>query len=219
MFGLLLITVGAKSCVVRAQSFEKKYNYYGYGLSLSVPQQTLSSNIPQLNGLKVTYVGCNAGGMLANNYGKIKANVGLYYSGSSTPYEMDVIRGSVSGNLYLLRLNGLKAHLFEPYVTAGVGQQMTKFYGNYLPDDPQLTPGSNSQPFLGKVASTRANIGVGVELQLENDYNKFIHVFTEITYGTSLGSFSSNSAFAQTKVTDAVTFNLGVNFGIVKLRR
>ncbi|MBI1769309.1 MAG: hypothetical protein HYR67_13140, partial [Bacteroidetes bacterium] len=40
MFILLIILVGAKSYIAKAQSVHN-YTYYGYGLSLSVPQQTL----------------------------------------------------------------------------------------------------------------------------------------------------------------------------------
>ncbi|MBI3483215.1 MAG: hypothetical protein HY015_09640 [Bacteroidetes bacterium] len=218
MFILLIILVGAKSYIAKAQSVHN-YTYYGYGLSLSVPQQTLSSNISQLNGLKVNLVGYNLGGMIANKYGKLKANIGSYYSGSSTPYEIDVLRGSISGHIYMLRLSKVKAHLFEPYAVLGMSQQVSKFYGNYLSNDPQNVSSSTSQPLLGKVNSTRMNVGAGVELQLENDFQKFIHVFAEVTYGAPLSSSASNSSFSQTKVMNAITFNLGVNFGIVKISR
>ncbi len=218
MFVLLVTLIAAKSCIVNAQS-NHSYTYYGYGLSLSVPQHELKSNIPQLNGLKVNFLGYNLGGMIANKYGKVKLNVGSYYSGSSVPYEIDMIRGSVCGNIYLLRLNEVKVHLFEPYATLGFGQQISKFYGNYLSTDPNNTSSSNNQPLLGKVSSTRLNIGAGVEMQLENDNQKFIHLFAEVTFGTPLSSSASNSAFAQTKVMNSVTFNFGVNFGIVKIGR
>ena len=219
MLVLLIILVAAKSCIVKAQSVYN-YTYYGFGLSLSAPKQELRSNISQLNGLKVSFMGYNVGGMLANKHGKLKANFGSYYSGSSMPYEVDMIRGSISGNIYLLRLTeNVKAHLFEPYAVLGVSEQVTKFYGDYLSNEPQGSSSSTNQPFLGKVYSTRMNVGVGVELQLENDYQKFIHVFTEVTYGAPLSSSASTSAFAQTKVMNAITFNVGVNFGIVKISR
>lgn len=218
MLALLIIVAGSKFCTVSAQAIKNR-TYYGYGLSLSIPQQVLSSNIQQLNGLKVTFVGFNAGGMIANNYGKLKANIGMYYSGSSVPYEMDMIRGNISGNFYLLRLNKAKAHLFEPYATASITQQVTKFYGSYLSSDPGNTSSADSQPYLGKVNTTRMNVGAGVELQLENDYQKFIHVFAEVTYGAPLGSSTSSVAFSQTKVMNAMTFSMGVNFGIVKISR
>lgn len=219
MLGLLIIMVGAKSCIVRAQS-ANHYTYYGYGLSLSVPQQQISSNIPQINGLKVTFIGCNVGGMIANTVGKLKVNMGIFYSGSSSPYEIDMIRGGVTGNIYLLRLGKVKeAHLFEPYAVVGVTQQSSKFYGNYLSNDPTNSTSSTEQPFLGKVNSMRVNVGAGVEMQLESDNQKFIHVFAEVTSGTPLSSSASNSAFSQTKVMNSITFNFGVNFGIVKISR
>ncbi|GHM99823.1 hypothetical protein WSM22_13130 [Cytophagales bacterium WSM2-2] len=215
---LVIIAIAAKSFTARAQG--KKTTYYGYGISLSLPQQAVSSNIQQINGLKVNFTGCNLGGMIANSYGKLKANIGMYYSGSSVPYEMDMIRGSISGNIYLLRLNKAKVknHLFEPYFTTSISQQVTKFYGNYLSNDPGAS-NANGQPYLGKVNSTRINAGVGIELQLENDYEKFIHLFAEVTYGVPISSSSATLALSQTKVTNAMTFNLGVNFGVVKSSR
>ena len=218
MFVLLVTLIAAKSCIVNAQS-RHSYTYYGYGLSLSVPQHVLKSNIPQLNGMKVNFMGYNLGGMIANKYGKLKVNVGSYYSGSNVPYEIDMIRGTVSGSIYLLRLNEAKVHLFEPYATLGFGQQVSKFYGDYLSTDTKNTSNAGNQPLLGKVSSTRLNIGAGVEMQLENDNQKFIHLFAEVTYGTPLSSKASNSAFSQTKVMNSMTFNFGVNFGIVKIGR
>ena len=216
MFLLLIVFVTAKSCTVKAQSLHS-YNYYGYGISLSVPQHELKSNITQLNGLKVNYIGCNLGGMIANQYGKLKANVGTYYSGSSVPYEINMISGSISSSIYLLRLNEVKAHLFEPYATLGISEQISKFYGNYLSNETQNSSDPTSQPFLGKVNSTRLNVGAGVELQLESDNQKFLHVFAEVIYGSPLSSSASNSTFSQTKVMNSVTFNIGVNFGLVKI--
>jgi len=216
MLALLIIVVGAKSCTVRAQGTK---NYYGYGISLSMPQQVLSSNIPQLSGLKVNYIGFNLGGMIGNNYGKLKASIGLAYSGSSVAYESDMIRGGISGSIYLLRLNKVKAHLFEPYAVVGISQQSTKFYGDYLTSDPGNISSTDKQPYLGKVNSTRMNVGLGVELQLENDYEKFIHVFAEVSYGSPLSSSTSTLAFSQTKVMNSMSFSLGVNFGIVKSSR
>src|SRR5258706_13997806 len=88
MFVLLITLIATRSCIVNAQS-KHSYTYYGYGLSLSVPQQGIQSNIPQLNGLKANFIGYNLGGMIANKYGKLKANAGSYYSGASVPYEIN----------------------------------------------------------------------------------------------------------------------------------
>jgi len=63
------------------------------------------------------------------------------------------------------------------------------------------------------------DVGGGFELQLENDNQKFIHLFAEVIYGAPLSSSASNSAFSQTKVTNSITFNFGVNFGLVKIGR
>lgn len=220
MLVLVIIFIGvAITNKAKAQSFHN-YTYYGFGLSLSVPTQTLKSNIPQLNGLKVNFIGSNIGGMIANKHGKLKANFGTYYSGSSVPYEIDMIRGNISANIYLLRLTEVvKAHLFEPYAVFGVSEQVSKFHGDFFSNDTQNSSNPTSQPLAGKVNSIRMNVGAGVELQLENDYQKFVHLFAEVTYGSPLSSSSSNKEFSQTKVMNAITFNVGINFGIVKISR
>lgn len=212
---LFLLVIAAKSCTVRAQSYRLKNNYYGVSLSLGVPQQTLSSDIAQLDGLKVTFMGGSFGGVVGNNFAKVRANVG-YYSGLSLPYEIDMLRGNVSANLYPLRLRGMTGQLIQPYLTAGVSQQVSYFYGNYLSDQRHMVAGATDQPLLGKVSSTQANFGVGLELQLENKMGRFLHVYAETTYGKPLSSASLYTAFAHTKVSDAMSFSIGMSFGIMR---
>lgn len=215
---LFFIIIAAKSCMVRAQG-SKNYSYYGYEISVGAAQQILSSNLQQLNNLKVNFYGFNLGGMMSNECSKLKANVGMYNSSSSGPYEIDMIRASISGNIYPLKFNRMKAHLFEPYAVLSVTQQVAKIYGNMLSENQQIKTGSTTQAFLGNINSTRVNAGAGIELQLENNDQKFVHVFAEFTYGARLSEDVAKGVFSHTQMTSAMNFNLGVNFGITKIKR
>jgi len=234
-----------KSCIVNAQSSlgpldnliskkakawddsvkklkpKKTTIYLGGEMSLAFAQYSLKSRISALEGLHVNYIGTNLGGVVGNSIGKIKANVGLYYSEPSVPYTMEMFQGAIAGTLYILRVNKLKYHSFEPYVTLGLARQQTKFYGNYLPvTENGIVPPANysaaEQPLLGKAGFTQLNTSVGVEYQLTSCNTTFVHLFAEVGYGVSISSRASNQAFVGTRLSNPTTFLLGINFGIIK---
>src|SRR5207237_9475966 len=125
----LFIVISLKSCAVNAQSSRSSYDepiskkvkawddsvtktkpkrtpvFLGAEISTAFPQYTLKSMIPALDGLRVNYIGTNLGGLVANSIGKLKANVGLYYSGPSVPYTIEMLHGAISATLYILRIN------------------------------------------------------------------------------------------------------------------
>jgi len=244
MMFTLFTVLSIKSCTVKAQSSHSAYDdliskrvkvwadsvkksnprkttvYVGGEMSLAFPQYSLKSRISALEGLRVNYIGTNLGGLIGNAIGKLKANIGLYYSEPSVPYTMEMFQGAIAGTLYILRINKVKHHSFEPYVTLGLAHQQTKFYGNYLPQDNGIAPLANysnsEQPLLGKTGFTQMNTGVGVEYQLTSCNTTFIHLFAEVGYGVSISSSASNLAFAGTRLSNPTTFSLGINFGIIK---
>ena len=242
---LMLITVlSMKSCTVSAQSsrssfddsISKKVKVWddsvrklkhqrtpvsvGGEMSMAFPQYTLKSKIGAIDGLHVNYIGTNLGGVVGNPIGKLKANVGLYYSEPSVPYSMEMFQGAISGSLYVLRTTKVKYHTFEPYVTLGFARQQTKFYGNYLPMDNGMLPQTNysvsEQPLLGKAGFTQLNTGIGVEYQLTSCNTTFIHLFAEVGYGVMISSRASNASFSGTRLSNPTTLSLGINFGILK---
>lgn len=197
--------------------------YIGGGIALAFPQYTLKSRIEALNGLKVSYIGTAIGGVVANQVVKLKANVGLYYSNPSVPYNFEMLQGSLSSNIYFLRIKKITYHTFEPYAKLGLSTQRTKFYGNYLPAenrnkpaDPNNNYSSFDQPLLSVSLYNQLNTGLGVEYQLENCKKMFIHLFAEMNYGVMISSRSSNVAFNRTITHNPLSFSVGVNVGIIK---
>lgn len=217
----LLIIIAVVGSLTAARAQYGGYNlksrlYIGAELAGASRGYNITSNIPQLSNLSASFFGGTAGLVLGNCYGKLKANVGSFNSDPSVPYAMDLIRGSVSGSVYLLRLANMKAHLFEPYVSVGVSRQQTKFYGSYAPDQSVTISSSTALPLIGEVASNRATLAAGVEYQLESDTNHFIHLFAEAGYGMPMSSSSSNATFSQTTTSANHWISVGVSFGIIK---
>ena len=112
--------------------------------------------------------------------------------------------------------------MFEPYFGLGFAYQGTKFYGNYLPvaDNGVSTQPTNysvtDQPLLGKTGVTVINVTTGIEYQLENTGNLFVHLFAEVNYGIVVSSAASNRAFSGTTPASPSSVNVGINFGILK---
>lgn len=190
--------------------------YLGYEISFAFPQYQIQSNISQLNNVRASFSGGAVGGVFANQKGKIKANVGLYYSDASVPYSIDVFRTSITSSVYLLRLKESKHHTIEPYSVIGVSHQMNRFFGHYLDNTVRKNYSVANEPLLGTVSTTQVSFGGGLEYQLENDRHKFIHFFTEFTYSKNINTTSSNTSFSGTKISDPLLITVGLNFGIIK---
>ncbi|MBS1506546.1 MAG: hypothetical protein JSS79_07870 [Bacteroidetes bacterium] len=242
----MFIVLSLKSCMLRAQSFSReaidrkiyqrvrawedsvkkakphqKPVYLGGELSLAFPQSDLKSKISQLNGLRMSYIGTNLAGVMGNAIGKLKAQAGLYYSEPSVPYTMTMLQGGLSASVYPLRLKNRTYHRFEPYLQAGVSYQQTKYFGTYLLSDQgaQATPynySTTEQPLLGRTGYTQMNMAAGVEYQLENNNDVFIHLFAEVGYGAGINATTSNRNFAGTTVANPMWVSVGINFGIIK---
>jgi len=195
--------------------------YLGAGASVSYTQSTLQSSIDRLDKLPLNFLGTNVEGMLGTPIGKVKANAGIFYSGASVPYTIDMYQGGLSGTIYLLRLTKITYHTFEPYFTAGVSYQEAQVYGsNLISSDRDANESANysttDPPLAGKVFNTQLNLGAGIEYQLENDRDKFIHLFAEMTLGVPVHCSVSNHAFEGTRVLRPVNISIGAHFGIFK---
>jgi len=87
-------------------SMKSKYStplYKGYEISLGLNQSSLRSGIPQLDKLKMTYLGTNLGFVVASSYAKLKTTLGYYESEPSVPYTMNMMQATVCGGVYPLR--------------------------------------------------------------------------------------------------------------------
>ncbi|HTH56934.1 MAG TPA: hypothetical protein VL728_12880 [Cyclobacteriaceae bacterium] len=194
--------------------------YLGGSVSVGFPQYSLKSNIAAIDQQKVACTGATVGGMVSNAIGKIKADLGLFYSNASSGNDMQMTQGSVSGNLYVLRLKrAAPYHTFEPYVKFGLASQLTKFYGNYLNANENTTEtnySSDTQPLLNTSWLHQGQLGLGIEYQFENNSDRFVQLFGEISYGLPISMKSSNPVFAKTSLVDQTTISFGVSFGIIK---
>src|SRR5260221_968961 len=224
---LLLCIMGYQSAEVKAQSFfstRKKssihYRTNGYPINLGVELSLgmlgyqLESNIAALNGLQTRYFGFNAGGIVVNGHSKLKTTFGMFSSDDSVPYTIDVLQGSVVWTMYLLRTEEVSAHVFEPYLLLGANYLHSRFYGNYLSNDPTINMSNGNPPYLGFAGWVVATVGAGVEYQLENEDLKFIHLFLDARFGVPAITILSDRAFSQTVALGSVSCNFGINFAL-----
>jgi hypothetical protein len=190
--------------------------YLGYELALGRPIYTLKSDLTELNHLRVGNLGVMAGGVLANRFGKLKVNAGLYYSDASVPYNFDLFTGGVAANVYLLRIGDAKYHTVEPYLMAGISQQHIEFYGNYLNQNGASNSSTYEEKFLGEVITTQCNVGLGAEYQLANNHGDFIHLFAEVACGVPAAKQCTREVFDRTYIVNPVSISVGISFGKIK---
>lgn len=191
--------------------------YLGFDVSMGAPQYRINSNIDILNKLSVNYFGGMVGGVLANPIGKIKGGIGMYYSGDNVPHTFDLVAANLSVNLYLLRIKEVQYHTLEPYIFAGVSQMKNKLYGYYLSDpSAKINYSSSEEPYYGSVMTTHMLIGTGVEYQLECDTRNFIHLYAEISYGTTARTSVTRDALSASTIPNSLWITVGMSFGKFK---
>jgi|GEM_PF-1180557 len=193
--------------------------YVGIEGNFGYTSHTLHSDIPQLNKLRVSYIGGTIGGVLASERGKLKANAGPYYSEGSVPYTFNLLVGNLSANLYLLRIGRIRYHTVEPYLIGEVSLQQIKFYGSYLNDGTHQNLSISEEEILGKTRTTQFSGGFGAEFQLESDYGDFIHLFAEVLYGVPAVDRSNRKVFNDTHMINPVTIRVGVSLGKIRYRK
>ena len=238
---ILFLLLSLKWCVVKGETMTFHHQEYGYGadwylmadstsekinrpiylgfeLAIGAPVYTLKSDLTALNHLRVSNLGASAGGIVANKFGKLRVNAGLYYSDATIPYSFDLLTAGVSANVYLLRIGDARYHTVEPYFIGGISQQHIKFYGNYLDQNVTRNYSSSEQPFLGKGVTTQLNVGLGGEYQLENDQGDFIHLFAEVTCGVPVATRCTREVIDRTQIISPVSISVGTSFGNIKQR-
>jgi hypothetical protein len=191
--------------------------YMGFDISIGSQQNQIKSNIEKINALPVKYFGGMVTGILANPVGKIKGGIGMYHSGDNVPFTFDLVAANLTVNLYVLRINEIKYHTIEPYVFAGVSQTRISCYGNYLlPGTSQTNFSMSEQPYLGKVGTSHVLVGAGAEYQLENHSSDFVHLYAEVSYGSSVYSQRTESMLAKSSIPKCLWVTVGISFGKVK---
>ena len=220
MMLLLLVLLNASTSFAQLASAFNSVNvkrplYFGYEIGVGVQGYTLKSNISRINNLHVLREGGYAGIKLGGNRVALRANAGLYYSDASVGYSIDHLEGTVSGNIYLLRLGKVKSHMFEPYFVGSVTYQRAKFFGSYLQTEQKNYSYGNERE-LGSVRWYSGEVGAGIELQLHNDNLQFLHFFAEAKYGSPFSYNSSNVGYSQTFIKAPVALTVGVTFGRIR---
>ncbi len=211
LFTLLLI----KTSILEAQ-ISNPGLHKGLSASFGVRSFTIKSDIPELNNLNVLEEGGSIGIVFGTEAIQTRINfAGLYYSASRVSRTINVYEIEGLANYYFLRSLS-KRHIgsLDPYFVAGVTQDYIKFFGRYLnqPEGQRINNSTSIEPLLGKIAQTRATVGVGLSWRMTNDVS-FIQFFAEGRYGMPLIA-TPDQDFKNTTVGNSTSVNIGVNFGM-----
>lgn len=201
---------------------EKKL-YLGFDVSFGTRLFQIQSNIDAIRGMDVLEEGGAAGLLFGNQVVQVKVRQGYFYSASRVSYTADLVQTSFEININPLQLaHPVDFRRFEPYLLAGVSRDAVKFYGYYI--DAPGTVGDQGResarkpnysysemPYLGRVASTRAEGGLGMMYRI-NMVDSFLRIFGEVRYGYAVGH-SATPQFEDTTAAHQMSFSLGTSFG------
>lgn len=214
LFFLVLFTVlMVKSCTAQAQ----QPLYKGIATNFGIRSFTLTSDIPELNNLRVVQEGGNAGFIIGNDIIRARIHgLGYYYSAAKTSRTVNTIEIEGLGNFYPISAIARNyAGKLNPYIMGGVSQGFLKFHGNYLNDEnTPVNYSSGSEPLLGKMSATVATVGMGLEYRL-HFFGTFVHLFTEARFGKPV-MMKGDDVFSNTAISDRSSVSVGVSFGGIR---
>ncbi|MEX2336857.1 MAG: hypothetical protein WD555_06265 [Fulvivirga sp.] len=193
------------------------FKYMGLEASFGVRNFTLESDIAELQQLKIMEEGGAAAFIFGNNFSRIAAKVGLYYSTAGTKRTIDQLELELNANIYLLKALRIPAEKADIYFLTGFSNQYLKFFGHYIGEDERANNngGSGREPYLGKISTSNINLGLGIEYRLQAE-REFIHFFAEGKTIFEVSSAANIAPFSNTSVEDFYTINVGVRFGRIK---
>jgi hypothetical protein len=211
---LIIIMIGLSTSRSDAQLVKRFVRKYDVGLesNFGVRLLRITSNVSEINNLNLVEEGGSIGIVASLKPISIRLRHGYYYSSSSVASSIDLIRSGVALNFYPLQLAKETKSRVQPYVALGVHRNVFKMYGHYHPDVPPGNFSTSEAPFLGKIVSTAAGMGLGIEYVVKGP-NHFVKIFTETTKGTVRGRTKTNEFFSQTQVRNRANVNIGVAFG------
>jgi len=211
IFGLVLLVTTIYSCTAEAQS--KKISYAGLEGTFGVRLFRLSSDIKQLNDLKVVEEGGSLGIIVGNDYIRSKARLaGFYYSSPSTPRTINMFETEVVTNVYPLQFFRTHKQVVDMYITTGISFNNLRFFGNYLQQDGFVNNSDINEPFIGKINQVIGVVGFGTEYHIPIKKD-FLHLFAEGRFGKPVQA-NSSTALKNTKVGDYTSITLGISFGM-----
>lgn len=213
-FLLVLFTVlMVKSCMAQAQ----QPLYKGIATNFGVRAFTLKSDIPELNNLRVVQEGGNAGFIVGNDIVQARIHgLGYYYSSANTSRTVNTIEIEGLGNFYpISAIDRSYQGKLNPYVMGGVSQGFMKFHGTYLNNEnTPVNYSLGSEPLLGKMSTTVATMGMGLEYRL-HFFGTFVHLFTEARFGKPV-IMKGDNAFSNTSISNRSSVSIGVSFGGIR---
>jgi hypothetical protein len=231
---------------ISAQYGSAPKRYFGIESNMASRSFQITSNIPEINNLKVTAKGFSLGILAGSEAFLGKLKYGLFSTAVQLQEKIEVVEGEISLNAFPLAILEKKSKFFKPYAFMSFDHGSLKFYGNYkLPLIlPAAPPSAHACPdaeeeeeeevipvpaestanekdphkerFLGRVMVSRFNLGAGMNIHLPVR-NKFANLFAEVKYGWPVGIKTVSLEFEKTKVSKQVAINVGVSFGFSNL--
>lgn len=190
-------------------------NYLGMQAGFGARYFTIESNIPRIDHLATIKGGGSIGGIFGTSAIKVPVAVGLYFQNINALQSIDLLSLQSGVNISWLHLMGLKNSMVDVYSTTGLDFQRFTFMGTYIePSEGEVRRLVLGEPLLGSQNILNANIGVGVEIRLIDEYD-FLHLFVETNKMIPLMTISSSS-FRDTSITNVASINFGVRVGRIR---
>lgn len=214
--GLIILFSTLNFTTSQAQIRNKKNDNLGFSVSFGSRSNKISSNLSAIDMMKLVEEGASVGMLWSNNLVETKITVGYYYSASRVPHTVDLINLETSLRFYPLNALSGRTHKLEPYLNTGISANNYKLYGFYAGAESQTPNYSVTlEPYLGNLAAYYGTIGAGFEINLL-DQNNFVKLFSEVNYQGALLQKSSE-LFKNTRVSNQLSINVGVSFGLNRL--
>lgn len=205
-----LIIVAGKSL-----AYGQSTNYLGMQAGFGTRYFTIESNIARIDQLGTIKGGGSIGGIFGTSAIKVPVAVGLYFQNIDALQTIDLLSLQSGVNISWLHLIGFKNSKVDVYSTTGLDFQRFTFMGTYIePFEGEKRRRVMGEPVLGSQNILNANIGVGVEIRLIDDYD-FLHLFVETNKMIPLMTISSSS-FRDTSITNVASINFGVRIGSIR---
>jgi hypothetical protein len=190
-------------------------NQVGLEGSFGIKAFRLSSNISAINHLSVIEEGGAIGLTAGARAVRLNIRQGFYYSATVVPYTIDEIRSAGSIDFYPLQVLPKNNVRLQPYLTAGIENNIFKMYGHYGPETSSTKTVNYSTaeaPYLGKISTVQVNVGIGLAYSIREP-GYFVNIFSEAKYGTAISTRTPEIFFRGTSLNNQLTVNIGVGFG------
>lgn len=197
--------------------YSNQRDHIGFNASFGIRSSKISSNYTAIDKMALIEEGGSLGLLWGSKALETKLNIGFYYSSSKVPHTTDLIEIETSANFYPLTLITKRMHVVEPYLIGGISKNYYKLHGYYIGEQSGVINRSvDIEPFLGSLDIYLFSIGSGVAVNLGDKY-QFIKLFADAKYSSPFASKKS-SVFAETNMSDQLAVNVGVAFGMNRLR-